>query len=1044
MGNLIKYKTPLSFALALLMILFCLSGVESHAQTGNKDKITITGAVVDQNGIPIIGATVMIKGNPSLGGTITDDKGKFSISIPKNATLIITCMGYNDEEKVFANSSRWNVRLAESMEMLNDVVVVGYGTQKKESVVGAISTVNSEDLVNTGTTNITQALTGKLAGVLTFQSTGQPGNNNATILVRGLSSWNGSNPLIMVDGVERSFNELDPNEVETISVLKDASATAVFGAKGANGVILVTTKTGSKGAPKMSMKAEYGLEDPTMLPKFVDSATTLEMLNVAYKNEQNFGSLYSEDTIEKYRSGVNPIRYPNNNWYKLLMRDVTQNFNANFSISGGSDVVNYYASVGYTNEGSIFKRINDSKYTEFKYHRINYRSNLDFHITKSTTLSFKVGGSTDIVQAPSRAGQMYVGMYAASPCVFPAYFPASVLKDVVDTDYPDANEDRLSAAFGSYAPNPYSSIAAGSFSQTTTNRINTDIQLRQNLDFVTKGLYVKGIASFTSRFSRQSLRASKTYPSYRIDWDIYDQKAGNPWISSVNSTNVYVETPYSITQNNNLGANTVIFYWEASLNYAREFKKHNITAMALMNQRQLVSGATFPRRSEAYVARITYDYARKYMLELNMGYTGSEQFAPSNRFGFFPSAAIGYTISKEKFWNGIRSWWNKFKIRYSDGLVGSDSSSSDWLYYSTFTKSNGYITEAKAANEKAKWETAHKRDLGFEFGWLDDAITLNLDFFDEHRKDMLVTPVDMPFSGISSKDQNLGKMKKHGIDIEVRYRKQTSYGLGYEIGFNLGLNENRILKYADPVATPDYQKVAGKPYLSSKKGMDMIDSGYFNTIDEIHGYPNVMGSVFSIYPGMYKLLDYDLNGTITTTDLHAIKGCAYPPTVGSINLGFNYKGFTCNVLFYGTNGKYINFNRGYWKEFIKQDLTVHKAQLDYWTPTNHDASHPMPSYDDKAYSMLGGSANTTFDMRIEGQSWRKSDYLQLKEAYIAYTFNDKKTKQLLGVTGLTVSLTGNNLLTWTELIEGDPQRTSLSNGFYPIMRTVKLGVKMNF
>lgn len=1034
------------FFRTILCLAFLLSviGLDVSGQSRQAD-MTVTGTVLDVEAKPVVGATVMVKGNASLGGTITDNFGKYSITVPRGSTLRVTCIGYLDAEKAFSNSGKWNVTLEESSEILDDVVVVGYGTQKKESVVGSISQVGTEELVNSGTTNITSAIAGKLAGVLTFQSSGQPGSSSdAQIFVRGLSSWNGSAPLVMVDGVERSFKELDPNEVKTISVLKDASATAVFGAKGANGVILVTTKTGAKGPAKMNLKVEYGMENPTHLPKFIDSATTLEMLDVAYKNEQNFGALYGHDLIEKYRSGENPYRYPNNNWYGMFLKKLAHNFNANYSVSGGTDVVKYYVSVGYSTEGSTFNQINDSKYTRFKYNKINYRSNLDFNVTKSTTLSFRLGGSTEITQHPGSSGGIFTNMFAASPCMFPAYFPADALEKIPDLDYPGAYEDRLSQKLGSYAENPYTLIASGSFNQTTRNKLNTDVELVQKLDFITKGLSLKGIAAFTSVFSRTSMKATKTYPTYKIDWDTYDLGSGNPWVSSVQSNDVYVETPYPIVQDNNLSSSSVIFYWEASVNYARKFGKHNVTGLALMNQRQYISGSSFPNRSEAYVTRFTYDYAGKYLFEVNMGYTGSEQFAPSNRFGFFPSAAVGYVVSKERFWDGIRPWWNKLKIRYSDGLVGSDSASNNWLYFSSFVRSSGNIVEEKAANATAKWETAHKRDIGIDFGWMKDAITLSVDFFDEKRKDMLVTPVDMPFSGVSSKDLNLGKMKKHGVDIEAKYRKDTQSGFHYEVGFNLGLNENRIEKYADPVATPDYQKLTGKPYKSAATGMNMIDSGYFTSIDDLHGYPNSMGSVSSVYPGVYKLLDYDLNGSITTTDLHAIAGNAYPPAVGSISLGFGYKGFYCSLMLYGTMGKYIDYNRGYWKEFIKQDLTVHTAQLDYWTPTNRDASHPALSYDDKAYSMLGGSANTTFTMALEGQSWRKSDYYQLKEAYISYTFDSKKVKKALGVGGLTLTLTGNNLLTLTELLEGDPQRTALTNGYYPIMRVVKLGVKMNF
>ena len=394
-------------------------------------------------------------------------------------------------------------------------------------------------------------------------------------------------------------------------------------------------------------------------------------------------------------------------------------------------------------------------------------------------------------------------------------------------------------------------------------------------------------------------------------------------------------------------------------------------------------------------------------------------------------------------------WWSKMKVRYSDGTVGSDNASADWLYYSTYSKEKntglGLIIEDKAANTTAKWETARKQDLGVELGFFKDQLSFNVDLFQETRTDMLLTPVESPLLGITSKDVNAGSMKKHGIDIEGKWRTTTSRGFYYEVGFMLGLNENRITGYDEPVNTPSYQKWEGTPYKAARTGLEQIDGGYFTSVDDIHGYPNSLGSVDNTYLGIYKLLDYNADGKITNTDLHAIEGIAYPPVVGSINLGLGYKGFSFNMLFYGTAGKYIEFNRSYWKEFIKQDWTVHTAQLDYWTPTNRNAGHAALSFDDKLYSMLGGSANSEgYDLKLLNHSWRKSDYLSLKEVYLAYKFDGKKLEDVLGVKGLSITLTGNNLFMFSDLIEGNPQRTEMRAGYYPIMRSVKLGVKLDF
>lgn len=1036
-------KLSIKYFLMILAVLCATLG--AYAQ-GGRQKITVSGTVVDDLG-PVVGATVTVKGHPELGGKVTGPDGGFIFSFQGGMTLQVSCIGYKTEEKSFTSSTDWYVVLEEDSILLDEVIAVGYGTQRKESVVGSISQVTSDALVNSGTTNITNALAGKLAGVMTYQSSGQPGNNDATIFIRGLSSWNGSSPLVMVDGIERSFSELDPNEVQTISVLKDASATAVFGAKGANGVILVTTKTGMKGAPKMKLSVDYGVSTPESLPDYIDAGTIAEMANVARKNEQSFNALFSDDVIAAYRSGSNPLRYPSNDWFRMLLKDTAQDLSANYSISGGSDKVKYFVSVSYTHEGSIVQQVNNWSGTRFNYNRVNYRSNLDFQVTPSTLLSLKVGGNTGIVQNPnnSSVAGLFTTMYNASPMMFPAYFPESALVEIPDTDYPDASGRRLSDNNGAYASNPYTVLASGDFVQTTTSKLNTDAVLKQDLDFITEGLYLKALVSLTSTYSKYSQQGSQSYPQYRIDWDAYEIGA-NPWISSKASSYVYVEPPIAITHSGTARSTGLIFYWETSLNYARKFKKaHNVSALVLFNQREYLSGASFPHRGQGVVGRVTYDYKGKYLFEGNLGVTGSEQFAPSYRYGIFPSLAVGYYVSKEKFWKKAMPWWSTMKIRYSDGTVGSDNSSDNWLYYSSYIKSGGNIIEMKSANVTARWETAHKRDLGIEMGWLKDALTFNVDLYDENRYDMLVTPQNVtPFVGIAYKDVNSGKMKKHGIDFELKWRKTTARKFYYEIGGMTGINENRITAYADPPYTPEYQKVAGKAYMSQSNGMTSIDGGYYNTIDEIHGYPSTLTNWTNMYTGTYKLLDFNGDGLINSTDLHAVYGSAYSPVTYSFNLGLGYKGFSFNMLWYGNAGKWIDFNRGYEKEFIKSDLTVHKAQLDYWTPTNRNASHNNLSFNDAYYSSFGGTGTNGFNMALPGHTWRRSDYLTLKELYISYKFDGPTVNKILGLRGLSVTATANNLLTFSGLVEGNPQRTSLASSYYPLMRSFKLGVKLDF
>ena len=1041
---------------AVLLLLFAVTAEPAAAgeQDSGKQQPTIQakGRVVDTNGIAIAGAAVTVKGG-SAGGTISDAQGAFTLRVRKGDVLHVSFLGFQAREIAVTDASPLTIRLAEETHQVEDVVVVGYGVQKKESVLGAISQVNNEQLVNSGTTNITNAIAGKLSGVTTIQTGGQPGNNDANIFIRGVSSWNGSTPLVLVDGVERSFADIDPNEVASLSVLKDASATAVFGAKGANGVIIVTTRTGSTGKPKMNISLSYGLDFPTMIPDHIGSAQTAELLNVALKNAQSYGSMIPRSEIEEYArpsSRINSIRYPDNDWFDIAMRRCAQTINANYNVSGGSQRVKYFLSLGYSHEGSIFKDFSEWSNANFRYDRINYRSNLDFDVTRSTKLSVKVGGVLGIRQAPTGASVsgLFNMMYSASPMMYPAYYPAWVLEEIPDTDYPDASGGRLSNPRTAYFGNIRTSLSTGEFEQTTDNKLYTDINFEQKLDFITKGLSVKANVSLSTYYSRISQTATNSNPTFYIDWNRYDAGDGNPWIYSAASEHVYENTPYAVTRGAMQNNYYVTFYWEGALNYNRTFGDHTVTALALFNQRENVKGTAFPYHSQGVVGRVTYDYKHKYLFECNLGYTGSEQFSPENRYGFFPSVAIGWVPSQERFWKEAMPWWSKMKIRYSDGLVGSDSGSR-WLYFSDYVKGgDSYIYEGAAANAVAQWEEARKRDLGIEMGWLNNRLTLNLDLFDEKRTNMLVKPNVTMLVGTSYKEVNRGSMKKHGIDIELGWADKTPTGFGYNLTAMVSLNENRITNYEDAPYAPEYQKTAGKPYKGQTDGVSIVDSGYFESIDDIHNYPAYTTDWNFVNVGAYKYLDYSADGRLSVEDLHAIAGSQYPPVVCSFRAGFDYKGFEFSMLWYANLGKWVEYNKSWEIEFNKGDYRITHSQLDYWRPDNRDANHATLVYGGTSghpmYMWAGGSGDAGAKMMLEGRTWRKADYLSLREVYLAYTFNAKRLRQKVGFRSLSLYLTANNLLTFTPLIEGDPASTTFTTGFYPQMTSLKLGVKIGF
>ena len=1041
---------------AVLLLLFAVTAEPAAAgeQDSGKQQPTIQakGRVVDTNGIAIAGAAVTVKGG-SAGGTISDAQGAFTLRVRKGDVLHVSFLGFQAREIAVTDASPLTIRLAEETHQVEDVVVVGYGVQKKESVLGAISQVNNEQLVNSGTTNITNAIAGKLSGVTTIQTGGQPGNNDANIFIRGVSSWNGSTPLVLVDGVERSFADIDPNEVASLSVLKDASATAVFGAKGANGVIIVTTRTGSTGKPKMNISLSYGLDFPTMIPDHIGSAQTAELLNVALKNAQSYGSMIPRSEIEEYArpsSRINSIRYPDNDWFDIAMRRCAQTINANYNVSGGSQRVKYFLSLGYSHEGSIFKDFSEWSNANFRYDRINYRSNLDFDVTRSTKLSVKVGGVLGIKDTPTdkTVSGMFNMMYSASPMMYPAYYPAWVLEEIPDTDYPDASGGRLSSPRTAYFGNIRTSLSTGEFEQTTDNKLYTDINFEQKLDFITKGLSVKANVSLSTYYSRISQTATNSNPTFYIDWNRYDAGDGNPWIYSAASEHVYENTPYAVTRGAMQNNYYVTFYWEGALNYNRTFGDHTVTALALFNQRENVKGTAFPYHSQGVVGRVTYDYKHKYLFECNLGYTGSEQFSPENRYGFFPSVAIGWVPSQERFWKEAMPWWSKLKIRYSDGLVGSDSGSR-WLYFSDYVKGgDSYIYEGAAANAVAQWEEARKRDLGIEMGWLNNRLTLNLDLFDEKRTNMLVKPNVTMLVGTSYKEVNRGSMKKHGIDIELGWNDRTKSGFNYHLTALLSLNENRITNYEDAPYAPEYQKTAGKPYKGQTDGVSIVDSGYFESIDDIHNYPAYTTDWNFVNVGAYKYLDYSADGRLSVEDLHAIAGSQYPPVVCSFRAGFDYKGFEFSMLWYANLCKWVEYNKSWEIEFNKGDYRITHSQLDYWRPDNRDANHATLVYGGTSghpmYMWAGGSGDAGAKMMLEGRTWRKADYISLKEVYLGYTFRSKRVLQRAGFRNLSLYLTGTNLLTLSDLIEGDPKSTTFTTGFYPMMTSVKLGVKIGF
>ncbi len=1011
--------------------------------------VTISGVVKDDLGEVLPGVNVLEKG--TVNGISTDTEGKFKITVAgNNSFLVFSYIGFKSQEIQVGTNRKMDIKLVSENKSLEEVVVVGYGVQKKESVVGAITQVDNKALMRSGTSNITNAIAGKLSGVLTMQSSGEPGNDHSEIIIRGLSSWNGSQPLIMVDGVERDFKDMDPNEIATISVLKDASATAVFGAKGANGVVIVTTKRGTLGKPKLDFTASYGISRATRIPDHISSYTTMSMYNQALMNGQQFTGLIPQNALNEYRSPstpLNALRYPDVNWFDIMTKPFAANANANFNISGGTNFIKYFASVGYAHQGDFFKSYHEGyDDTRYWYNRFNYRTNIDFNLTKTTTLSLNVGGETGIKNQPSSTP--WRNLYSTGPSRYPAYFPAWVLEQVPDPDYPNATGDRLAMNFGEYTGNPYTSMNQGSFNRYLDSKLFTDLILDQKLDGITKGLSVRGKVSVSTYYRNRSLTASYSFPDYQLNYDKIGSEE-NPWFRNGQGNEMYQLGPLDINVGTLENDYYKDMYYELSTQYNRDFGKHGVTGLLLVNRQQKDKTTEFPYYNQGAVGRGTYDYAGKYMVEVNVGYTGSERFAPGKRYGFFPSGAVGYMLSEEKFMKNNVPWISKLKFRYSDGKVGSDIAANRWLYLSDFFKDNaGYIHEDLGANVTSQWEEARKRDFGIELGLFNDEFTFTVDLFDEYREKMLLVPRSVTMLvGNSFKELNLGKLKKHGIEFEANYRKTLSSGLTYFVKGVFGFNENRILFKDDLPYAFDYQKAQDKPLGAQLSGVELTGTGYYTSVDDIHNNVSAI-DIYKINVGDYKYLDYNGDGKITNLDKYPIPGSDYPPLTYSFSSGFSFKKFDFNFLFTGNVGKFVEFNQPYEVEFIKGDWRVHASQLDYWTPTNPGANHATLHYSaggstDNLF-WGGGEADRGFDIMVKNRFWRNANYIRLKEVYASYTFNSKVLKRVLGTSNLQLFATANNLLTITKLIEGDPEAKDFNQGFYPQMTSIKFAIRAMF
>lgn len=1100
--NKMMKKSVLPFALVCsALMLSPYVGGQAHAEVQNVQQAkAVKGTVVDETGEPVIGATVLVVGGSASQGTITDMDGNFSINVKLGQKLKITYIGY--DESIVAAKEGMKVQMKTSGAVsLNTVEVVAYGVQKKVTMTGAISSVKSEDLVRTSVGSVNNVLGGQLSGVTTVQYSGEPGDDAAEIFVRGKATWGDSQPLIQVDGVERTMADIDPNEIESVTVLKDASATAVFGVRGANGVVLITTKRGSQGKAKISVSTSWTALSPT---KMVEQASSLEYANFynqmsendywqtanlavangkyasleAYMAEKPFSKSFSDAIIQKFATGSDPIRFPNTRWADYIMKDVTLQQQHNLNISGGTDRVKYFISTGYYSQDGLFKEFGANYDFGYQYHRFNYRSNLDLKATKTTTLSFNVAGNVSNADKPytgSGAAGLIKQIYYATPFSSPGIIDNKLV--YCTTDYTDGLKLPFVGGDGM-------GYYGKGFMQTNINKIQMDLVLDQKLDFITKGLSFKAKGSYNSAYtiSKQGNCQVATYNplvQYDEQGNVIYNADGTPYIVYRQNGND-TDPSYSASQ-----GKARDWYLEGSFNYSRVFGKHTVNALMLYNQSKQyyysnISYPDVPRSYVGLVGRVTYDYANRYMAEFNIGYNGSENFAPGRRFGTFPAGSIGWIISEEKIWKPISKIASFFKLRASWGLVGNDKTLDKirFMYLadpyitgsyglvnnmSNWADTYGYLfgnaqsgtvqgtSSIAGAYESIKnnpdigWEKAFKQDYGFDLYFFGDRFKTTFDYYREHRTDILVRDATVPSSiGFTMPYTNAGETKAWGWELSLGYNDKIGKNFRFWGKLNLSYNQNEIIEMKEEPQKNDYMLAKG--HRIGARSMYKFWKYYEGEqtkaeYEQTFGTPFPQQRITNLQPGDCVYVDLDGDGKIDPNDMTRDNGYTDDPEyMAGLTLGFNYKRLTFNMQLTGAWNVSRYITDVFRQPFYCSSNTTQGGLLSYhvnntWTPgvyESQDALYPRATW---------ANAEQNYE---NSDLWEKdAKYLRLKTVSLSYDFINPTFKKI-GMNKCEVTLSGYNLLTFTPYKWGDPETRASNAPSYPLQRTYTISLNVGF
>ncbi|HVU55228.1 MAG TPA: TonB-dependent receptor [Puia sp.] len=997
-------------------------GTASKAQP-----IVVKGHVSDAKGQPLAGVTIRAKkagiSTESLGN------GQYALRLPDDKdTLVFSFVGYGARE-VPVRGGNIDIVLEEKVGGLDEIVVVGFGQQRKLTTIGAQSTIKAEDL-RQPVANLTDVIAGRVAGIIGVQRSGQPGYDNAEIYIRGISTFTNSSPLVLVDGIERDFANLDPEDIASFSILKDASATAVYGVRGANGVILIQTKKGRVGRPTINFQYDQGLTQFTKIPKFADGVTYMQMANEAYHNSNPNDPLpkYSQDRIDKTASQADPDLYPNVDWFKTLFNTFGQNRRARANANGGSENAQYYLSVGYYDEKGMYKTDQLANYNSaIKFTRYNFTANLDLQLTKTTKVAFGASGWIADGNFPGNSVDAIWGSaYLLPPIVIPAVYSNGLHSQIRTGDI----------------NNPYNLLTQSGYVTEFKSQLWSNIRLTQDLGFWLKGLSATGMFSFDN-YNQHIISRTKTVDGYLATGR---DSAGNLLLDRTS-----VGTNYLGYSRTNGGSRQ--FYAEAAVNYNRTFGKHNVTGMILYNQSDKVDAfagdfiSSIPYRYMGLAGRATYAYDNKYLAEANFGYNGSETFAPDHRFGFFPSFGAGWVASEESFFKPLENAIQFLKLRFSYGLVGnSNIGGRRFAYISTVGGGNGgYSYGQNGVNNdisgldigdyavSVTWEKAKKANLGVELKTWQNALSLTVDFFNEDRSGIFRQRGDVPgYEGIRTLPYaNLGEIHNRGIDATVEMTKKAGKDLTLIFRGNITRNKAIIINDANaPWPYPWQQRIGRK--LGQRFGYTAL--GLYQSDKEVTNSPYQTGDN---HAGDIKYKDLNGDGVINTYDQGPIGYGSIPEIVYGFGPTINWKGWSLAGWFKGISNVDIQLNGDGLQPFSQggERGNLLARITDRWTP---GSTNPHPLYPRLTY----GNDN----MNYTGSSWwvKNGAFLRLQTAQLSYNFSNRRWLSAAGLSSLDIYFIGYNLLTVSGFKLWDVELGDGRGSQYPLVKTYNLGIKTTF